>query len=70
MLVLTRQIDEAIVIDGHIEVRVLRIQGGKVRLGIVAPDNVSVDRQEVLREKALSSQQSAFNDCLVLDAAG
>jgi len=47
MLVLTRKIDEAITVDGHL-VRVLGIHGGKVRLGIVAPKDVKVLRLEVL----------------------
>ena len=47
MLVLTRKIDEAITVDGHL-VRVLGIQGGKVRLGIVAHKDVKVLRLEVL----------------------
>jgi carbon storage regulator len=49
MLVLRRKIGERIVIDGRIEVTVLRIHGGKVRLGFTAPRSVRVLRQEVLR---------------------
>jgi carbon storage regulator len=47
MLVLSRRIGETIVINGDIQVKVLSIQGNKVRLGVVAPEQVSVDRQEV-----------------------
>jgi carbon storage regulator len=47
MLVLTRKLEETIVIDGHIRVTVLSVQGGKVRLGIAAPKSVRVDRDEV-----------------------
>jgi len=47
MLVLSRRIGETIVINGDIQVKVLSIQGNKVRLGVVAPEHVSVDRQEV-----------------------
>jgi len=49
MLVLRRKIGERIVIDGRIEVTVLRVRGGKVRLGFTAPPSVRVLRQEVLR---------------------
>jgi len=48
MLVLTRKRGEAIEIDGRIEVRVLSVQGNRVRLGIVAPGSVAVRRSEVI----------------------
>jgi carbon storage regulator len=47
MLVLTRRIGEEIVIADDIHVRVLAINGQKVRLGITAAPAVSVDRKEV-----------------------
>lgn len=47
MLVLTRAIDEDLVIDGRIVVRVVDIRGDKVRLGIEAPKDVPVHRREV-----------------------
>jgi carbon storage regulator len=47
MLVLTRGQDQSIVIDGKIRVTVLSVKGGKIRLGISAPDDVRVDREEV-----------------------
>ena len=49
MLVLRRKIGERIIIDDRIEVTVLRVRGGKVRLGFTAPRSVRVLRQEVLR---------------------
>jgi carbon storage regulator len=47
MLVLTRRVDETIVIAGDIRVTVVAVQGDKVRLGIVAPEAVTVDREEI-----------------------
>jgi carbon storage regulator len=47
MLVLSRKKNEAIVIDNNIVVTVVEIRGDKVRLGIVAPKDVPVHRQEV-----------------------
>lgn len=47
MLVLSRKQHEQIVINDNITVTVLEIGGGKVRLGIVAPQEVVVHRQEV-----------------------
>lgn len=47
MLVLTRKKNESIVIDDVIKVTVVEIRGDKVRLGIEAPREVDVHRQEV-----------------------
>ena len=47
MLVLTRRPDESIMVGDLIEVSVLSIKGGKVKLGITAPDAVPVFRKEV-----------------------
>jgi carbon storage regulator len=47
MLVLTRRVGEAIIIEGGIRVTVVSVQGEKVRVGIDAPPDVQVDRQEV-----------------------
>jgi carbon storage regulator len=47
MLVLTRNEDESIVIDGNIVVTIVAINGSRVRVGVQAPDSVSVHRQEV-----------------------
>jgi carbon storage regulator len=47
MLVLSRQIDETIMIGDDIEVTVVDIRGDKVRLGITAPKAVAVHRKEV-----------------------
>jgi len=47
MLVLSRKKNECIVINNDITVTVVEIRGDKVRLGIVAPKEVPVHRQEV-----------------------
>ncbi|HKI37224.1 MAG TPA: carbon storage regulator [Gemmataceae bacterium] len=47
MLVLTRRIGEEIIIDGRIRVTITAVNGGKVRIGIAAPPDVRVDREEV-----------------------
>lgn len=47
MLVLSRKKDEVICIGDDIKLMVVDIQGDKVRLGIEAPRNVGVHRQEV-----------------------
>ncbi len=55
MLVLTRKLDESIVIDSRITVTILRVQGDKVRLGIEAPKDVGVRRSELERSAAEGS---------------
>ncbi|MFT5299497.1 MAG: carbon storage regulator [Mariniblastus sp.] len=47
MLVLSRRMNETIVIDGQIEIEVLKIKGNTVRLGIKAPRNIKVLRGEL-----------------------
>jgi carbon storage regulator len=47
MLVLSRKKNESIVINNDIVITVVEIRGDKVRLGIVAPKDVPVHREEV-----------------------
>ena len=47
MLVLSRQRDESIVIGDNVVVTIVDIRGDKVRLGIQAPGEIPVHRQEV-----------------------
>lgn len=47
MLVLSRQRDESIIIGDNVQITVVDIRGDKVRLGIVAPTEISVHRKEV-----------------------
>lgn len=56
MLVLARKIGDTIVIDGGITVTVVDIQGDKVRLGVVAPRDVSVHRKEVADQIAATKE--------------
>lgn len=50
MLVLSRKVGEQIVLGENIRVTVVGVRGGKVRLGITAPGEVPVHREEVYRE--------------------
>ena len=47
MLILTRRKDESIIINGNIEVTIIRVRGNKVRLGITAPKTIPVHRKEI-----------------------
>lgn len=60
MLVLTRRRDESIIIDSDIVVTVLEIRGDKVRIGIEAPKDKSIHREEIFqaiqRERGLEGE--------------
>lgn len=58
MLVLARRTDESVVIDGRIVVRVLRVDGDVVKLGIEAPAEISVHREEVYQEILQSNKEA------------
>ena len=51
MLVLTRKIGEAIVIGDEVTVTILLIRRNMVRVGIQAPEKVSIDREEIRKRK-------------------
>jgi carbon storage regulator len=51
MLVLTRKVGEDIMIGDNIRVTITEIRGDKVRIGVEAPRDVQVDRQEVHQRK-------------------
>jgi carbon storage regulator len=63
MLVLSRKRDERIVIGGNSVITVIEVRGDKVRLGIEAPKEVAVHRQEIydaiVRETNRDSAQRA-----------
>lgn len=50
MLVLSRHVGERLVIDRYIEVTVVDIRPDRVKLGITAPPEVSVHREEIFRK--------------------
>ncbi|KTD49608.1 vir region protein [Legionella rubrilucens] len=57
MLVLTRKCGEQIMIDkGKIQIKVLYGRRGIVALGILAPDDIEVDRKEIFLRKMASTQ--------------
>lgn len=61
MLVLTRKLGESIAIDDHIKIRVVQIKGKQVRLGIEAPKDTKIHREEVylsIQDQNKESSQS------------
>ncbi|MGE3855649.1 MAG: carbon storage regulator CsrA [Dehalococcoidia bacterium] len=59
MLILTRKAEQGIVIDGNVVVRVLAVDGERVKLGVEAPRSVAVLREELLTEVADANQAAA-----------
>jgi carbon storage regulator len=47
MLILTRRVGETVVIGDEVTVTVLGIKGNQVRIGVKAPKNVTVHREEI-----------------------
>jgi len=58
MLILSRKSGESIVIDGRIHVKIVRVEGDVVKVGIEAPSDVPVHRKEVYEEIQLSNQKA------------
>ena len=61
MLVLSRKPGESVVIDGRIKVKIVRLDGDVVKLGIEAPPDVPIHRQEVYDEIQLNNKQALQN---------
>ena len=55
MLVLSRKVNEQIVIDHNTVITIVEIRGDKVRVGISAPSHIPVDRLEVHEAKLASA---------------
>lgn len=58
MLILTRKIGESLLIGDDVEITVLSVRGSQVKLGVKAPKEIAVHREEIYqRIKALSEVQ-------------
>lgn len=59
MLVLSRKIGESIIIGDTVRVTIVDIGQGRVKIGVHAPDSVSVDREEIHDRKAVEREFQA-----------
>jgi carbon storage regulator len=60
MLILTRHKDESIIIGDDIVITIVDLRGDKVRIGIAAPSEISVHRQEVY--EAIQAERGRLGD--------
>jgi len=58
MLILTRKVDESLIVGDEVKVTVLGIKGGQVRIGITAPRDIAVHRQEVFNKIQLERDEA------------
>lgn len=69
MLILTRKIGESITIgDGSIKVSVVEVKGRQVRLGITAPDDTPIHREEIFQKIKESNEMAVSASAADLDA--
>lgn len=58
MLILSRKVGESIIIAGRITVKIVRVEGDVVKVGIQAPSDVPVHREEVYREIQTNNREA------------
>lgn len=62
MLILTRRVGESLIIGDNVTITVLGVKGNQVRIGINAPKDVAVHREEILRRMAREQGGSEGGD--------
>ncbi len=67
MLVLTRKIGEGIVIDDDVTITVVEVKGGNVRIGIDAPREKKIYRQEIFDRIVEENRDASHWDMIDLD---
>jgi carbon storage regulator len=69
MLVLTRKLGEVIRVGDSVTVRVLEVKGNQVRLGVEAPSDVRIYREEVYRAIRKENEEAALREAGSLEVA-
>lgn len=67
MLILTRKEDESIMLGSSVEVKVLKLEDGRVKLGIVAPESLRIYRREVYEEIIQENKRATASPKHLLD---
>ena len=68
MLILARKVGEAITIADDITIKILEVKGGQVKIGVDAPQNISIHRNEVLDKIVEENKRAAQETPHDLDA--
>ena len=61
MLILTRRVDESLVIGDNVTVTILGVKGNQVRIGVDAPRDVTVHREELAQKQDAREHQLPLN---------
>lgn len=61
-LVLTRFLDESVIIDHKIEVKIVKVKGKQVRLQFICPKETVIDRKEVYEENQTKRANGAYRN--------
>jgi len=61
MLILTRKVGQAIIIGENVEIKILEIVDGQIKLGVTAPKNISVLRKELIEIKDENLKAASVN---------
>lgn len=69
MLVFTRKRNEAIIVGDGIEIRVLRVGSDSVRIGVTAPSDVKVHRQEIYQLVSNANASAATTEHTTVERA-
>lgn len=62
MLILTRRVGETLMIGDEVSVTVLGVKGNQIRIGIVAPRDVAVHREEIYQRIKAEKEQDQLGD--------
>nr|WP_283027178.1 carbon storage regulator CsrA [Providencia rettgeri] len=62
MLILTRRINEEVMIGDDIKIKILGVKGNQVRIGVAAPEDVSVHREEIYQRVLAERNNASASD--------